>query len=81
MSDDGTRKQVLESSTDMVPVRGTVDLDVPEEKLWEAFRHANLWPRWNRCFFWANGRTCVAFAGEPAASRAATLAQAAYRGT
>ena len=55
----GDRKRALERSTDMVPVQGTVDLDVPIEQLWEVFRHANLWPRWNRCFSWARNKDLV----------------------
>ena len=43
----------------MVPVQRTVDLDVPVEELWEAFRHANLWPRWNRCFSWAKNKDLI----------------------
>jgi len=39
--DDLVRKANLES-TDMAPVQGTVELDVPIEM----FTHANLWPKW-----------------------------------
>ncbi|HTP08679.1 MAG TPA: MBL fold metallo-hydrolase [Anaerolineae bacterium] len=49
----------LDESTDMAPVHGTVDIDVPPEVLWQCFRNANLWPRWNACMFWANNRDLV----------------------
>jgi hypothetical protein len=58
--DDPVRKARLESSTDMAPVQGTVDVSVPIGTLWEAFTHANLWPKWNRCFFWVKNRELVA---------------------
>jgi glyoxylase-like metal-dependent hydrolase (beta-lactamase superfamily II) len=56
---DLARKRVLLSSTEMAPVQGTVDVDVPVSVLWEAFTHANWWPRWNKCFFWARNRDLV----------------------
>jgi glyoxylase-like metal-dependent hydrolase (beta-lactamase superfamily II) len=40
----------------MEPVEGTVDIDVPIDKLWPLFARANLWSHWNRCFFWAWNR-------------------------
>jgi glyoxylase-like metal-dependent hydrolase (beta-lactamase superfamily II) len=43
----------------MVPVEGTVDVDVPASALWEAFTRADLWPRWNRCMFWVRNRDLV----------------------
>lgn len=43
----------LAQSRDMDPIAGTVDLDIPIETLWECFRQANLWSRWNPCFFCA----------------------------
>ena len=43
----------------MPPVHGTVDIDVPADVLWQCFRNANLWPRWNPCMFWANNRDLV----------------------
>ncbi len=46
----------LAASTDMVPVQGTVDVNVPIATLWAFFTHANYWPRWNRCFFWARNK-------------------------
>lgn len=53
---DLAKKEALLSSTDMAPVEGTVDVDVPVGVLWEAFTHADWWPRWNKCFFWARNR-------------------------
>jgi hypothetical protein len=50
MTDQLTRD--LEQSTDMEPVHGTVDVNVPADVLWECFRHANWWPRWNACMWW-----------------------------
>jgi glyoxylase-like metal-dependent hydrolase (beta-lactamase superfamily II) len=49
----------LEASHDMDPVAGTVDVDIPIDQLWECFRQANLWGRWNPCFFWAMNRDLV----------------------
>jgi cyclase len=54
-----TKKQMLADSNDMSPVQGTVEIDVPIDKLWSSFTHANLWPRWNKCFFWARNRDLV----------------------
>ncbi|MDQ3803499.1 MAG: MBL fold metallo-hydrolase [Acidobacteriota bacterium] len=53
---DLAKKDALLASTEMAPVQGTVDVDVPAGVLWEAFRHADWWPRWNKCFFWARNR-------------------------
>ena len=49
----------LDESNDMPPVHGTVDIDVPAGVLWQCFRNANLWPRWNACMFWANNHDLV----------------------
>jgi hypothetical protein len=54
------RKEALEHSVEMAPVQGTVEVDVPIAELWEAFAHADWWPRWNKCFFWAHNRGLVA---------------------
>lgn len=43
----------LEQSAEMEPVHGTVDVNIPADVLWECFRHANWWPRWNACMWWA----------------------------
>jgi glyoxylase-like metal-dependent hydrolase (beta-lactamase superfamily II) len=53
---DLDRKQSLLASTEMAPVQGTVEVDVPASDLWEAFAHPDWWPRWNRCFYWARNR-------------------------
>jgi hypothetical protein len=54
-----TKEQMLVESTDMVPVEGTVDVDVPLSVLWEAYTHANRWPRWNKCMLWVRNRALV----------------------
>ena len=54
-----SRERELAGSTDMVPVEGTVEVEVPAEKLWEAFTRANLWPRWNECMLWVGNRDLV----------------------
>jgi glyoxylase-like metal-dependent hydrolase (beta-lactamase superfamily II) len=56
---DLARKKALLASTEMDPVQGTVDVDVPTDVLWGAFTHANWWPRWNKCFFWAHNGDLV----------------------
>ena len=58
-ADKLTKKEQLERSDEMTPVHGTVEINVPLAVLWEAFRQANLWPRWNKCFFWAWNRNLV----------------------
>ena len=54
-----SRERELAGSTDMVPVEGTVDVDVPVSTLWEAFTRSDLWPRWNRCMLWVRNRDLV----------------------
>jgi glyoxylase-like metal-dependent hydrolase (beta-lactamase superfamily II) len=56
---DISKKEALEASTDMTPVQGAVDVDIPASVLWEAFTHADWWPRWNKCMFWAKNRDLV----------------------
>jgi hypothetical protein len=56
---DAVQAAVLAASTAMEPVEGTVDVDLPAAALWECFRHANLWPRWNACMFWVQNRDLV----------------------
>lgn len=56
---DLAKKRALLASTEMAPIQGTVDVNVPTPVLWEAFTHANWWPRWNKCFFWAHNRDLV----------------------
>ena len=51
--------EALERSDDMVPVEGTVSVHVPADVLWECFRRADWWPRWNRCFYWARNTDLV----------------------
>src|SRR5256885_14932308 len=55
----GSKQRMLADSADMMPVAGTVDLDIPIDILWASFTHANFWPRWNKCFFWAHNRDLV----------------------
>lgn len=38
----------------MVPVEGSVDVEVPADVLGGAFFRANLWPRWNACMAWVH---------------------------
>lgn len=59
MVPDKSREQILAESADMAPVEGTVDVDVPISVLWEAFTHADWWPRWNRCMLWVRNRDLV----------------------
>jgi glyoxylase-like metal-dependent hydrolase (beta-lactamase superfamily II) len=54
-----SRERELAGSADMVPVEGTVDVDVPVSTLWEAFTRTDLWPRWNRCMLWVRNRDLV----------------------
>lgn len=54
-----TKAESLACSTDMEPVQGTIDVDVPIAVFWECFRKANYWPRWNRCFFSTHNRDLV----------------------
>ena len=51
-----SRVDLLAKSGDMIPVHGTVDVDIPVGVLWEFFTRANLWPRWNKCFTWVHNR-------------------------
>ncbi len=52
-------EKILAASNDMEPVAGVVDIDIPITTLWESFTHANWWPRWNPCFFWAFNRNLI----------------------
>jgi hypothetical protein len=54
-----SKERALARSADMAPVEGTVDVDVPLPALWEAFTHADRWPRWNRCMLWVRNRELV----------------------
>lgn len=55
-----SKERELAESTEMVPVEGTVDVDVPIATLWEVFTRADLWPRWNGCMLWVRNRELVA---------------------
>lgn len=61
MSENGksSKTEVLLGSTDMAPIQGTVDLDIPISVLWEAFTQANSWAGWNECFYWARNRDLI----------------------
>jgi glyoxylase-like metal-dependent hydrolase (beta-lactamase superfamily II) len=56
---DQEKAAKLFASKDMVPVQGTVDVDIPIDVLWASFEHANFWPRWNKCFFRARNKDLV----------------------
>lgn len=56
---DIAKKEALLASPEMSPIQGTVDVDVPAAVLWETFARPDLWPRWNRCFFWVSNRDLV----------------------
>ena len=49
----------LAASTDMVPVEGAVDVEIPADELWSVFARPNLWSRWNPCFLWVLNSTLV----------------------
>lgn len=54
-----SKRELLDASRDMEPVAGTVEVDIPIQKLWECFRRPHLWPRWNACFRAARNRDLV----------------------
>ncbi len=54
-----SKEELLAESNDMAPVEGTVEVQIPVATLWESFTQANLWPRWNKCFFWAHNRNLI----------------------
>jgi len=54
-----TARAELDRSRDMKPVHGTVDVHVPIDTLWNFFRQASSWPRWNHCFYWVHNRDLV----------------------
>jgi hypothetical protein len=47
------------AAPEMAPIAGSVEVAVPADVLWECFRHASLWPRWNACFYWVRNRDLV----------------------
>ena len=49
MADNKTK---LENSSDMEPIQGTVDIDMPVDVMWACFFKANQWPQWNPCMYW-----------------------------
>ena len=53
------KAELLAESSDMTPVQGTVEVDIPIEVLWKGFTRANCWPGWNRCFFWVQNHDLV----------------------
>ena len=53
---DKSKAERLAESTDMEPVHGTVDVDIPIATLWDCFRNARWWPRWNPCMFYGWNR-------------------------
>ncbi|WP_437733984.1 MBL fold metallo-hydrolase [Sorangium sp. So ce1335] len=44
----------FQHSRDMLPVAGTIEVDIPVDVLWEFFTQARAWPRWNPCFLWVH---------------------------
>lgn len=54
-----TREEELAAVPSMEPVQGTVEVDIPIDKLWDFFRNASLWARWNKCFFWGWNKDLV----------------------
>lgn len=56
---DEIKAAKLMASKDMVPVQGTVDVDIPIDTLWASFIQANHWPQWNDCFFWVRNKDLV----------------------
>jgi len=59
MANKKSKAEMLADSNDMVPVAGTVDVDIPANVLWACFTQANRWSRWNKCMFWALNRSLV----------------------
>ena len=54
-----SKKELLAESSDMEPIAGTVEVDIPINELWECFTHANWWSHWNKCFFWAHNKQLI----------------------
>jgi len=36
-----------------LPIQGAVELEIPVERLWEAFSDVKSWSHWNPCFRWS----------------------------
>lgn len=34
-----------------LPIQGSIELDLPVERLWDVFSDVRGWPRWNPCFW------------------------------
>ena len=47
----GLRGEIAPS--DPLPIEGAVDVELPVERIWEAFCDVRGWPRWNPCIWWA----------------------------
>jgi hypothetical protein len=54
-----SKEEILTASNDMEPIAGTVEVDIPINELWSCFTQANLWSKWNKCFFWAHNKDLV----------------------
>jgi polyketide cyclase/dehydrase/lipid transport protein len=39
--------------TGPLPIEGAVELDLPVERMWEAFCDVSRWSSWNPCIWWA----------------------------
>src|ERR1019366_10039208 len=57
MAGNAKKGALLAAATDMEPIHGSIEVDVPADILWRGFNKPNLWPRWNPCFFWCRNRT------------------------
>ncbi|WP_437689224.1 MBL fold metallo-hydrolase [Sorangium sp. So ce176] len=44
----------LQPSHDMLPVAGTIEVDIPVDVLWGFFTRPRDWPRWSPCFLWVH---------------------------
>jgi glyoxylase-like metal-dependent hydrolase (beta-lactamase superfamily II) len=55
----GRAAAALAASTDMEPVMGSVDVDIPVGILWKTFADPSRWPRWNDCMCWAKNHDLV----------------------
>jgi hypothetical protein len=53
------RVRILDQSSDATAVVGSVDVSIPCDRLWECFRQAHLWPKWNDSFFWVKNPDLV----------------------
>ncbi|KYF73534.1 hypothetical protein BE15_15835 [Sorangium cellulosum] len=44
----------LQPSHHMLPVAGTIEVDIPVDVLWGFFTRPRDWPRWSPCFLWVH---------------------------